>query len=200
VGVWAWRPVAATLAVALAVALAAGCSVSSHDVVEEARARGGGLSGELVAVAVGAVAEDQDVDTPALRSVTVVFTRVILEVAMPADGGLAGAEEVVAYELGTSGRFGGRGLDGPEEVELPVTGEPLGPSLFTLDQAGVDRFDAMVTTALREADLDGGYAAVATIARPAGGGDPETVVTVTDGRREVDVTFGPDGAVREVAG
>lgn len=211
--------------------LLAGCSVSSRDVVDEARARGGGLSGELVAVAAGAVAEDQGVDSVALRSVTVVFTRVVLEVGVPADdaegdggaaddfdldpevpeiglAGLAGVEEVVVYEYGTSDRFGGSGLTGPRDVALSITGQPLGPSLFTLTQAGAERFDAMVATALREADLDGGYAAGATIARPAGGGDPQTVVTVTDGAGggddgdgggDVRVTLGPDGRVLEVA-
>jgi hypothetical protein len=198
VGVWAWRPVAATAAVAV---LAAGCSVSSRDVVEEAQARGGGLSGELVAVAVGAVAEDQDVDTVALRSVTVVFTRVVLEVGVPAEEGLAAVEAVEVYEYGTSGRFGGRGLSGPQDVDLPVTGAPLAPTLFTLAQAGVERFDAMVATALREAGLDGAHASVATIARPGGGGEPQTVVTVTDGDGagdDVQVTLGPDGTVLEV--
>jgi hypothetical protein len=211
---------------ALAVVLA-GCSVSSRDVVDEAQARGGGLSGELVAVAAGAVAEDQGVDAAALRSVTVAFTRVVLEVGVPADdpddtadaaddfdldaevpegglAGVAGVEEVVVYEYGTSGRFGGNGLTGPRDVALSITGEPLGPSLFTLAQAGAERFDDMVATALREAGLDGGYAAGATIARPAGGGDPQTVIIVTNGGGGgesgdgVRVTLGPDGRVLEV--
>lgn len=233
------------MVVAAIAVLLAGCSVSTRDVVDEARARGGGLSGELVAVAAGAVAEDQGVDSVALRSVTVVFTRVVLEVGVPADdvddpdagddaeaegddgaaddfgldtevpesglAGLAGVEEVVVYEYGTSDRFGGDGLAGPRDVALSITGKPLGPSLFTLTQAGVERFDDMVATALREADLDGGYAAGATIARPPGGGEPQTVVTVTNGGGggdesdgdesdgdDVRVTLGPDGRVLEV--
>lgn len=229
VGAWGWRSTAVATAVLLA-----GCSVSSRDVVDEARARGGGLSGELVVDAVDAVAERQGTDSVALRSITVVFTRVALEVGVPPDEaaddeaasedettsddeaeaaedtgesglvGLAGVEDVVVFEYGSSGRFGGSGLDGPHDIALSNTGLALGPSLFTLAQAGVERFDAMVATALQEADLDGGYAAGATIARPAGGGEPLTIVTVTDGGEggeggdEVRVTLGPDGRVLEV--
>lgn len=206
VGVWARAAVVGTLATAT---LATGCGVSGREIVDESRARGGGLTGDLVVDAVGAVAERQGVDTVALRSVTVVFTQVVLEVGVPAGGAgdapsapdgieaLADVDEVVVYEYGTSGRFGEHGLAGPRSMVGSSIEAPLGPALFTLEQAGVERFDEMVATALEEADLAGAYATGATIARAPGGGGPRTVVTVTgdvDGDA-VDVTFAPDGRV-----
>lgn len=192
---WARATVVVTLASA---ALATGCGASGREIVDEARARGGGLTGDLVVDAVDAVAERQGADTVALRSVTVVFTQVVLEVGVPADGSEGGeADEVVVYEYGTSGRFGEHGLAGPRSMVRSSIEAPLGPALFTLEQAGVERFDEMVATALEQADLAGGYATGATIARSPGGGEPRTVVTVTgdgDGGA-VDVTLAADGSV-----
>jgi len=208
--VWARATVVVTLATA---ALATGCGASAREIVDESRERGGGLTADLVVDAVDTVAERQGVDTVALRSVTVVFTQVVLEVGVPADGAddaeaadgaeadaggievLADVDEVVVYEYGTSGRFGEHGLAGPRSMVRSTIEAPLGSTLFTLEQAGVERFDEMVATALAEADLAGGYATGATIARPPGGGEPRTVVTVTGDGDSVDVMLAPDGGV-----
>ena len=190
----------------VAAAISVGCVESSREVVREAQARGGGVTAELVTDAVAAVADRQGIDTVELRSVSVAFTQVALEVAVPADepaDGDADAEgedtrDLAAYEYGTSGRFGVHGLGPAQEVMRSSTEAPLSASLFTLEDAGVERLDEMVDASLDAADLDAGYVAGATIARPPAGGAPQTVVAVTDGRRTVDVVLGPDAAVVEV--
>ena len=190
----------ALAACAASVLVAAGCGVSEHDIVREARARGGGVTAELVVDAVAAVAERQDVDTVALRSVTVVFTQVVLEVGVPEgdDDTVGDGSDVAVFEYGTSGRFGAHGLQQRPPMVPSSTDVPLSTSLFTAEDAGIERFDHMVDAALERAGIPDAYVAGATIARPPVGGDPLTVVMVTDGRRSVDVVVGPDAQVVEV--
>ena len=185
----------ATLVAAATGLMACVGSVQPGDLEEEAQSRGGGLSREVVLDAVAAVADEQGEATPQLRSVSVVPSHVALEVRVPGT-----TEDLDAYDYGTSGLYGGRGLDGPEPVARSSTEESLESSVFTAEDAGVRRFDTMVDTALDEADLPGGYASGATISRPAATGDPQTVVTVTNRRRTVSVTMSPDAEVTGVQG
>lgn len=165
-------------------------SVTREQFEEESKARGGGLSQDVILDAVVAVADDQGADPVQLRSVSVVASRVSLEARVPGS-----PEDLDAYSFGTSGQLGGDGLDGPEPVARSSTETPLESTLFTAQAAGVRRFDEMVDAALAEADLPGGYASGATIARPGGGADPQTAVTVTNVRRTVTVTLSPDATV-----
>ncbi|HMG45575.1 MAG TPA: hypothetical protein VK611_29855 [Acidimicrobiales bacterium] len=178
------------LAGAATVLVACVGSVTRDDLQEEVESRGGGLSQEVLLDAVAAVADDQGEATPRLRSVSVVASHVALEVMVPGT-----TEDLDAYDFGTSGMFGGRGLDGPEPVARSSTEESLESTVFTAEAAGLRRFDAMVDAALEEADLARGHASGATIARPAAGTDPQTTITVSDRRRTVSVTFGPDAVV-----
>jgi hypothetical protein len=187
-----WR--SATIAVTTAF-LVGGCvgSIDRGEFDDEVHARGGGLSQDVIVDAVDEVGAAQDEATVQMRSVTVMPGRVALEVRVPGT-----PEDVDAYTFGTSGMFGGGGLDGPEPVTTSATDQPLESSVFTLEQAGVERFDGMVDEALTQADLPGAYATSATIHRPAGSPAPQIEVSVTNDRRSVSVTFAADGTVLEV--
>lgn len=178
----------------LAVAVS-GCvgSVGVDDFNDEVRERGGGLSQEVILDGVEEVGEAQDVREPQMRSVSVMPGRVALEVRVPGT-----PEDVDAYTFGTSGLFGGGGLDGPEPVTTSATDQPLESAVFTVDQAGVERFDRMVDEALTQADLPDSYATSASIRRPEGSLTPIVEVSVTNERRSVTVKFAPDGTVLEV--
>lgn len=168
-------------------------SVTRETFDAEVRERGGGLSQDTVLDAVVAVADDQATDPVQLRSITISPARVSMEVRVPGS-----AEDVDAYAYGTSGLYGGRGLDGPTPVARSSTETPLESSVFTAEAAGVRVFDRMVDSAIEEADLPGGYATGATVRRPSAGAEPLTTVTVTDERRTVTVTLSPTGAVTGV--
>lgn len=168
-------------------------SVSTEQFNDEVHERGGGLSRHVIVDAVAAVGEDQRVDVVQLRSLSVMPGRVALEVRVP--GSVA---DVDSYTYGTSGLFGGGGLDGPEPVHTSSTDQPLESAVFTTEAAGVDGFDEVVDAAIAEADLPGGYATGAEIARPGGGAGPTIEVTVTNDRRTVVVTYSPDGTLLEV--
>jgi hypothetical protein len=166
-----------------------------HDTFEDRmRARGGGLDGGLLADAVDAIAADLDVDEVRLRSVTVAPGYVTLQVQVPTD-----PDELDTYRFGSSGLYGGRGLSGPVPVGRGPNDPPLDDQLFGLETAGSARFDAMVTEALRAAEVERGWASGATIVRSGAGEDVVTTITVTNDRRTATVSFAPDGTLLEVA-
>lgn len=179
--------------VALVLASCVG-SVDQDTFNDEVHERGGGLSHKVVDDAVAAVAADQGITSVQLRSLSVMPGRVALEVRVPGS-----IEDVDAYTYGTSGMFGGEGLDGPEPVHTSPVDPPLESAVFTTEQAGVERFDDLVDQAIAAADLPGGHATGATIDRPVGSRQPQVEVTVTNERRSVMVTFTADGTLVEVA-
>ena len=170
----------------------AGCigSVTRESFEDEVHARGGGLSQRLAVEAVGSVEDELHVDSVRLRSLTVNPGYVSLEVQVPES-----VEDLDSYTFGTSGMYGGGGLSGPDPVARSFDEGSLEAQVFTLEQAGVDHLDATVDTAVREAGLDGGYATTANVVRLPGQPDPQTTITVTNVRRTLTVTFGPDGDV-----
>jgi hypothetical protein len=172
----------------------AGCigSETRESFDEEVHARGGGLTQELVIDAVDAVEEDTGADTIKLRSFTTSAGRVSLEVQVPGS-----VEDLDSYSYGSSGLYGGGGLDGPDPVARSGSEAPLEAQVFTLDEAGIDRFDAMVDQAIAEADLPGGWASSASVTRGEQAA-PVISVTVTNVRRTVSVIFAPDGTVQAV--
>lgn len=164
----------------MGVLLLAACAgaVTRDELDAERRARGGGISGALIAEAVSA-AEAAGNDSAQLRSVSAAPGRVALEL------------RIVSF-----GYRDGR-LFGPTAVKESETGSP--PSaLFTLEEAGIERFDGMVDAAIADAELDGGYAVGAEIRQSAFG--PLTEITVTDGDRDVSFLFTADGTAAEVEG
>jgi hypothetical protein len=170
-------------------------SVSTEQFQDEVHERGGGLGRQVIVDAVEAVGDDQGTDLVQVRSLSVLPGRVAMEVQVP--GSL---EDVDAYTYGTSGVFGAGGLDGPEPVHTSSTDQPLESAVFTTEEAGLERFDELVDDAIAQADLPGGYATGAEIARPSGtSAGPATRVTVTNERRTVTVTFAADGTLLEVA-
>lgn len=168
-------------------------SVDQDEFNDEVHERGGGLSHEVIDDAVAAVAADQGIEAVQVRSMSVMPGRVALEVRVPGS-----IEDVDAYTYGTSGMFGGEGLDGPEPVHTSAVEQPLESAVFTTEQAGIQRFDDLVDQAIAEADLPGGYATGATIDRPEGSRQPVVEVTVTNARRTVTVVFTADGTLVEV--
>jgi hypothetical protein len=187
--------VAAVVAAVVAVPTG-GCvgSVTPREVGDEARARGGGLSEEVVFDAVAAVAGRLDVDDPAdlrIQSVTVALAHVVLEVVAPGDDG-----GLVSFEYGTSTSFGGHGLDGGVPVALTSTRPPLDTTVFTLADIDLDRLDEVVDGAVESSGLADAYAALATVARASPGTPPVVTVSVTDRRTtvEVDVPTAPEEA------
>lgn len=168
-------------------------SVDQDEFNDEVRERGGGLSHDVIDDAVAMVAADQGIASVQLRSLSVMPGRVALEARVPGS-----IEDVDAYTYGTSGMFGGEGLDGPEPVHTSPVDPPLESAVFTTEQAGIERFDDLVDQAIAEADLPGGYATAATIDRPEGRGQPQVEVSVTNARRTVMVRFAADGTLVEV--
>jgi hypothetical protein len=181
--------------VALAVAPLAACigSQTRQEFEDEIHARGGGLSQRLVAAAVDAVEERLHVDEVKLRSLRVDPGRVTMEVQVPRS-----TEDLDSYGYGSSGMYGGGGLSGPEPVARGFDEASLEGQVFTLEDAGAGHLDDSVDTAVREADLPGGYATSATVVRLPGQPGPQTAVTVTNVRRTVTVMFAADGSLVEV--
>jgi hypothetical protein len=107
------------LVAVLGAATTAGCigSETRESFDDEVHARGGGLTQELVIEAVDAVEEDTGADALKLRSFTTSAGRVSLEVQVP--GSL---EDLDSYSFGSSGLYGGGGLDGPDPVARSGTG------------------------------------------------------------------------------
>jgi hypothetical protein len=169
-------------------------TVSRQEFHDAVRARGGGLSEDLIVDAVAAVGDDQGTDLVQIRSVSVAPGRVALEVR-PYDG--PDDDALVAYGFGRSASFDDRagGLFGPTPVERSSTEPPVVPSTFTLEQAGVDRFDRVVGAAIEEAGLAGGYAVGAEIRRPVPSAEPQIEVQVTSSRGTARVTFAADGTL-----
>lgn len=182
------RPWAGALVVLLAVGPLAACigSETRDAFDDEVHARGGGLTRDLVIDAVDAIEQDTGADSLKLRSLATTAGRVRLEVQVPGT-----VEDLDTYS------YGGGGLSGPDPVARSSTEAPLEAQVFTLDEAGIDRFDDMVDQARAEADLPGGWASTASVSR-GGQAEPVISVTVTNVRRTVSVTFSPDGTVLEV--
>lgn len=128
-----------------------------------------------------------------VRSVNVTPGAVVMQVQVPGD-----PEELDTYRFGSSGMYGGHGLDGPTPVARSGGEPPIDAQVFEPSAAGVDRLDEMVAAALDAAGIEGGYATAASIGRPGDGGDPVTSVSVTNERRSASVRFSPDGSVVEV--
>jgi hypothetical protein len=179
------------------VVMATGCigSTSRGSFEDEVHRRGGGLSQGLVLDAVDAVAKAQRSGGAQVRlvSVTVQPARVAIQAQVPRT-----TDDVDSYTFGSSGMYGGDGLDSPQPVHRSSTDQPLESATFTVADAGVRRLDRMVDRALDSANLPGGYATGATISRTVPGQPPQTVVTVTNKRRTVAVTLSPDAAVTGV--
>lgn len=184
--------------VALAAVLAlTGCvgSITRDDLDEEIRARGtAGMGQRLALGAVDAVREELRTDDVDVRSLTLSPGRAALEVRV--DGP---TEALDAYHYGTSGLYGGKGLDGPTPVQLSPDGPSLDDQVFPAGSAGLERLNDMVDEARRQADLRGGYVDRVTISRPNDVPDPVINIIVTDQRTTTTVAFAPDGTVVEVA-
>jgi hypothetical protein len=157
---------------------------------DEVHARGGGLSQGLAIEATDAVAEELHVDGVRLRSLNLTPGHVTMEVQVPDS-----LEDLDSYGYGTSGMYGGGGLSGPDPVARSFDEASLEGQVFSREEAGVDRLDEMVDTAVREADLPGGYATSATVVRLAGQPGPQTSVVVTNVRRTLTVNFAADGTL-----
>lgn len=182
---------ALTVALVAAVGLSScvGIGAVNRDAVDRrARERGGGITADLVGDAVEAVASEIGDDTPQVLTLVASFSEVDLVVADPSS-----PDRAQRWRYGTSGLYGGRGLTGPEPER--GAGEQVTGRLYTPEQAGLARLDAMVDTALEEAGLPDGWVERATVARPAAGRAPATTLAVTDGYAEVTVVVDPDGTV-----
>jgi len=166
--------------------------VSEDGLRDEVRSRGGGLRQDVVWDALDDIADREDVDPEALRiqSVDVTISHVVVELEVPEN-------HMAAYDYAVSATFGSDGTGGPDLVGRDSEGGGDG-QLYGSDDAGLERFDEMVATALEEADLPDGYPEKATITRPEDSEAPRTVVTVVDDHRRVDVHLAPDGSVIEV--
>jgi hypothetical protein len=186
------------LMVALAAVLAlTGCvgSITRQDLDHEMRARGSGGMGQRLALsAVEAVREELGTDDVQLRSLTLSPGRAVLEVRV--DGP---TDALDAYHYGTSGLYGGGGLDGPTPLQVNPEAPPLDDQVFWARDAGLDRLNDMVDEARGAADLARGYVDRVTINRPNDVADPVISIIVTDQRATATVAFGPDGSVLEVA-
>lgn len=188
-------PGALLLAALVAVAVLAACvgSISKEALDEEMRSRGGnGIGEHLVVGAVEAVMDDLGADDIELRSLTASPARVTMEVRVP------GTENLDAYSFGTSGLYGGRGLDGPRPLTVSADAPPLETQVFLASNAGLDRFDEMVDTALAEASLPGGYVDGATVRRFGEGSAIVIAIDVTGERSRATVSFAADGSLMGV--
>jgi hypothetical protein len=143
-------------------------TVSQDDVTAEARRRGGGVTSDLVAAAIEAVADETGQDPLRVHSITATLAQVT--VVVPATDG-SGRRETWTY--GTSGRYGGRGLAGPVVGAGPAAGT------FPVAADGVD-VDAAAATA-RDAGGPGRWVESVTVIRPGEGAEPVRSVVVTDG-------------------
>ncbi|HEU5151852.1 MAG TPA: hypothetical protein VFU19_15245 [Iamia sp.] len=170
--------VVATVALTSCVGIGA---VDRGRVTAEAQQRGGGVTTALVDEAIAAVAAETGADPLVVHAVTATLARVT--VVVPAADG-AGRE---AWTYGTSGLYGGRGLEGPDRPDEPG-GEPFPVAVGDLDVDGA-------TAAARAAAGPGLWVASVTIGRPATGGEPATTVAVDDGSGPTPVVIDADGAV-----
>ncbi len=143
-------------------------AVNRGSVTREAQERGGGITSALLDDAIAAVAEETGTDPLQVHSVTARLAQVTIVV--PATDGSGGRE---AWTYGTSGLYGGKGLEGPAVAEEPAFGT------FPLAAGAID-VDALAATARDEAG-PGRWVDAVTVARPAEGAEPITTVVVTDG-------------------
>lgn len=175
------------------VAVLAACvgSVTKQDLDEEMRSRGsGGIGERLLTEAVQAVLDALGARDVHMRSLTASPGQVTMHVRVPE------TSNIDSYDYGTSGLYGGRGLDGPSPVSVSRDGPPLETQVFLASEAGVDRFDEMADQALAEAALAGGYVEGATIRRSEAHGGPVVTIRVTNERTTgVAVSFTPDGSL-----
>lgn len=169
-------------AVALTSCVGAG-AVNQGAVTAEVQRRGGGVTTALVDDALAAVAEETGEDPLVVHSITATLATVVIVV--PATDGSGGRE---SWRYGTSGIYGGRGLEGPDVAEEPAF------ETFPVRVGDLD-VDAHGATA-REAGGPGRWVESYTVARPAAGAEPVTTVVVADG---VDapspVVLDADGAI-----
>jgi hypothetical protein len=181
---------------AAAVLAVTGCvgSITREDLDEEMRSRGSGGIGQQLAVgAVGAVLEELGTEDVELRSLTLSPGRAVLEVRV--DGATDGLD---AYHYGTSGLYGGNGLDGPTPVQVSPDGPPLDGQVFRAGDAGLDGLNDMVEEALLWADLPAGYVDRVSVSRSSDVADPVISIIVTNQRVTTTVAFALDGSVLEV--
>ncbi|HEX7134618.1 MAG TPA: hypothetical protein VF228_18740 [Iamia sp.] len=163
---WGWIVV---VGAALALTSCAGIgTVSQDEVTAEAQRRGGGVTTDLVDAAVEAVADETGQDPLPVHSITATLAQVTIVV--PAGDGSPRRE---SWTYGTSGRYGGRGLGGPELVAAPPTGIfPVAPGDLDVDAAGATA---------REAGGPDSWVQTVTVTRPSEGAQPTLSVVVTDG-------------------
>lgn len=159
-------------------------AVNRGGVTVEAQRRGGGVTGALVEDALDAVAAEAGVDPLPVETLTAELAQVVVVV------GPEEARPREAYRYGTSGLYGGRGVertDTPGGVELdPFPADEV-------DAAGVD-----AALAAARAGRPGWWVDSLVVARPAPGQPPLVTVTLTDGAREESVTATTEGRLVEV--
>lgn len=154
-------------------------AVTEGSVVREAQARGGGITTDLVDEAIAEVAAATGQSPLEVHAITATLARV--EIVVPAAGG--GRD---TWTYGTSGVFGGKGLEGPEPELAPAF------AFFPVEAGQVD-VDALAAAAREEAGGAGRWVESVTIARPADGAEPVTTVVVTDGGVPSNVMFDAAG-------
>jgi hypothetical protein len=161
-------------------------AVNQGSVTRRAQERGGGVTTDLVADALAAVAAETGDPTLRVHTLTAELAAVTVVVAGDQPGRLT------SWRYGTSGLYGGRGLAGPDPVRAGG-GEAVSAALFGPDEAGLDELDAMVERVIESSGVVGGWVETATVARPGPGAAPTVTFVVTDDLREATVVVGGDG-------
>lgn len=157
-------------------------TVNQGRLTAQAQQRGGGVTTGLVDEAIAAVAEASGRDPLEVHSLTAALT--VVTIVVPASDGSGGREE---WRYGTSGLYGGRGVEGPSVSEAPAFGT------FPLAVGDLD-VDGAVDTAFAETG-PGRWVQTYTVARPADGAEPVTTVVVAGAGAPSPVLLDADGAV-----
>jgi len=174
---------AALLVAALVLTSCVGIGATGEGAVTaEAQRRGGGITTDLVDEAIAAVTRETGVDPLVVHSITAELAAVTIVV--PARDGSAGGDR---WRFGTSGLYGGKGLDGPA-----AAGEQAAATFAVA--VGDLAVDAAVATA-RAAAAPGAWVESIAVARPIGGGDPVVEVEVRAGDLPTTVVVDLRGAV-----
>ncbi len=134
-------------------------AVNRGAVTSEAQRRGGGVTGALVEEAFAAVEAEVGRPLDTVVSATATLATVVVVV----DDG-AGP---VSYRYGTSGLYGGRGVEGPERV---VPADEVPARTFPASAVSAEAFDAAVDRA-RAAAPEGAWVDSVTVTVTVGAGE-----------------------------
>jgi hypothetical protein len=161
--------------------------ISTTELEEEARARGGGLGETLVFEALEAVEEDVGADL-VLTGLTLNRESVSMSILVPGSD-----SDLDSYIYQSNGN-----LVGPDPVNGDFSAVDVEPTLMAPGDLALDELDEVVDDALEQADLTDGYAQTLHIGRSAGQ-QPRITVSLASPRRNATLQYRADGTRIEQA-